>query len=410
MGTLKHYIVPLFMILIQPVLMHILANFPRDEGLRGFSFKMLFGNAFSWIVVIAWMIWCAFFLMIPFDRYKGPQTASGHHPEYSHNCAPLYFVTFVIYLGLHTLWPDLSTRIYVNFPYIVGTTNIMGFVLSGYFWWKGKHHPDVEQQPEDRPMLYEFYQGLELHPRMLNIDVKQWLLTRIAFMGWLLLIFSFTMASYFKEGFSSGILVNFLLQLYYLHNFFDWEPAYLTTPSVTDTRVGFQLIWGSLNWTTTLYTYSTYYFVNHPPETPYLHSLGILLLGVAIITIRYMIDNEKDLFKEANGNCIIWGKKATFIEVEYQTSTGIKKSRLLTSGFWAFARHMNYLFEILGALCWSVIGYPTESIHPFLYVIGLTVLLFLRIFKDEAKCSKKYGIYWNHYCKIVKYRMIPYVF
>ena len=41
------------------------------------------------------------------------------------------------------------------------------------------------------------------------------------------------------------------------------------------------------------------------------------------------------------------------IQVEYNTHDGKKKkSKLLTSGFWGLARHLNYVFELLLALSW----------------------------------------------------------
>ena len=72
------------------------------------------------------------------------------------------------------------------------------------------------------------------------------------------------------------------------------------------------------------------------------------------------------LTQETNGECIIWGRKAKFvqvellsksstylIQVEYKTHDGKKKkSKLLTSGFWGLARHLNYVFELLLALSW----------------------------------------------------------
>jgi len=411
MGFLKHYIAPLILIIGAPICVQLLANYPRDEGLDGFKTQMLFGNGFSWAIVTIWLMWCAFFLIVPFDRYKGQATNSGDSPEYSDNCAAVYFTSFASYLGMHSLWPNLSNNIYDNFPYIMGVANIYGFAFSLYLWCK--ENPETkEKQKEtpDTPGLYKFYAGQELHPRISDFDVKQWALTRVACMGWLLLAFTFTMASYFKSGFSAGILVNLLLQLVYLHNFFDYEPAFLTAFSIRDERAGFYPVWGCMNLVPALYTYSTYYFVNHPPDFTYLESVILLLVGIAIITIKYMIDNEKDKFKLANGNLNVWGKKATFIEAEYQTTDGLKKARLLTSGFWGISRHLNYVFELLSALTWSMVGLRSNSIQPFIYAIFLFFFLLHRTYKNEKKCSEKYGTHWQHYCKIVNYKFIPYVY
>ena len=81
---------------------------------------------------------------------------------------------------------------------------------------------------------------------------------------------------------------------------------------------------------------------------------------------------------------------------------------MLLSGFWGLARHMNYVFEIMLATCWSLPA-AHYGVVPFAYVIFLTILLVHRTFRDEEKCSAKYGDGWKQYCQIVPYRFIPYI-
>ncbi len=62
------------------------------------------------------------------------------------------------------------------------------------------------------------------------------------------------------------------------------------------------------------------------------------------------------------------GQTLTFQEVEYKDHTGkVKKSKLLLSGFWGLARHMNYVFEMMLATSWSLPG--TNLIKLFTAVI-----------------------------------------
>ena len=51
-----------------------------------------------------------------------------------------------------------------------------------------------------------------------------------------------------------------------------------------------------------------------------------------------------------------------------------------------------------------------EAPLPLLYFFFLVALLVHRIYRDEDKCAAKYGPGWEQYCKVVKYRMIPYVY
>ena len=99
-----------------------------------------------------------------------------------------------------------------------------------------------------------------------------------------------------------------------------------------------------------------------------------------------------------------------FQDVEYKSHEGkTKKSKLMLSGYWGIARHLNYLMEINVALSWALpaIGY---GIWPFSYFIFIVILLVHRTYRDEEKCRQKYGKGYEEYCKKVPYKIIPYVF
>ena len=119
---------------------------------------------------------------------------------------------------------------------------------------------------------------------------------------------------------------------------------------------------------------------SHSPPSP-----GILLFGFISIILNYATDRQKERFKARSDFDFDWvvlfhllphtgdkwrvhhlGKKGQvrsglaplrrsmyLIQVEYKTHDGKKKkSKLLTSGFWGLARHLNYVFELLLALSW----------------------------------------------------------
>jgi protein-S-isoprenylcysteine O-methyltransferase Ste14 len=84
----------------------------------------------------------------------------------------------------------------------------------------------------------------------------------------------------------------------------------------------------------------------------------------------------------------------------------------LVGGYWGMARKINYLGDILIGVAWSMtVGVPTTSnILGYIYPIYLTILLFTRASRDDARCREKYGKHWEEYCKKVKYMIIPYVY
>jgi len=89
-----------------------------------------------------------------------------------------------------------------------------------------------------------------------------------------------------------------------------------------------------------------------------------------------------------------------------QTKRGTK---LLLSGWWGIARHMNYTGDILMSWVWGLTC-GTGSYFPFAYTTYLTPLLLHREIRDDRDCARKYGQDWEEYKKHVPYRLIPYVY
>ena len=98
------------------------------------------------------------------------------------------------------------------------------------------------------------------------------------------------------------------------------------------------------------------------------------------------------------------------IRAEYQLANGeTRTSLLLVSGYWGLARHFHYVPELVLAFLWSV---PALFHHlmPYTYAIYLPCLLIHRTFRDDTKCRQKYAASWQHYCRRVPYKMVPYLF
>jgi 7-dehydrocholesterol reductase len=85
-----------------------------------------------------------------------------------------------------------------------------------------------------------------------------------------------------------------------------------------------------------------------------------------------------------------------------------KVSLLLASGWWGVARHFHYVPEVLASCCWTL---PAMFNHllPWTYSIFLTLLLLDRLFRDDTRCKAKYGRHWDEYCRVVPYRLIPFI-
>ena len=70
-----------------------------------------------------------------------------------------------------------------------------------------------------------------------------------------------------------------------------------------------------------------------------------------------------------------------------------------------------YSFELTAAWSWGFLANPSKNGPlPLFYAAFLTILLIHRAARDEEKCLKKYGKYYEQYMAAVKYKIVPYVY
>lgn len=403
--VLRYYVGPPLLMVSTTVGVQALALVGGD-GTQNWS---LLGSNYSWTVVLGLLVWALFSLWIPGKEFLGPTTQLGYTPRYKANGFQFFLFSLAVFLALLIFRPVTAVELAENMPQILASCNILAMLLCVYLLVMGKVSPQTNDVLESRPILYEFYRGMEVHPRLLGVDVKQLTNCRFGLLAWELLVVAFFVAGWIKHGFSLAHLSCATLQTIYLGKFYWWETGYFDTLDITLDRAGYYICWGCLVFVPAFYTYSSYYLVAHPPLVSNSAAILILILGIVFIALNYRVDWEKEYFRAHKGKCYIWGYQATFINATYESSSGIRQSKLLTSGFWGIARHLNYVFEILAAFSWCLPGLG-NGIWPFLYALFLTHLLVHRVFRDEEKCRVKYGAAWVKYCKVVPYRMIPGIF
>ncbi|OXA58166.1 7-dehydrocholesterol reductase [Folsomia candida] len=407
-----HLVPPVFLIVFTVATQYLSYN---GNPSRNFELWFVLGNSFGWKCIASLVAWALIWLWLPSKTFNGPTTSFGYTPVYQANGELYYFISVAALLVISFVQPSICVSIYENFGPILGGLNILALSLCAYLWIKAKLKSD-EKDPylldKKYPVLHEFYRGMELHPRILGVDVKQLTNCRIGMIMWQLLIIIFLIAGWQLHGFNGGHLVNVLLQTIYIYKFFRWETGYFNTLDITLDRAGYYLCWGCLVWIPSFYTFHSYFFVYHQPTLGSLANIMIFLLGLLSIYYNYNVDRQKELFRTSLDKSVkIWGKPAQYLKVVYKTADGKQReSKLLLSGWWGVARKINYTFELLAAFLWSVPGGFVFGIWPFLYFAFLLALLVHRIYRDESKCLDKYGRGWNDYCLKVKYRLIPYVF
>merc|ERR1712107_684212 len=142
-------------------------------------------------------------------------------------------------------------------------------------------------------MGYQFYAGIELHPRLFGVDIKQWTNCRVGMLGWALLVLNFSIASIQLNHWHLAPLTNSVLINLYLLKFFYWETGYFNTLDITLDRAGYYLCWGCLTYVQSLYTFTSYYMVSNPSKVSDSGAFAMFMFGILSLILNYTADYQK---------------------------------------------------------------------------------------------------------------------
>lgn len=386
-----------------------------DQGFFATLYKVwspiFFGSKKAWsILAIFAASQLLFMKILPGKTFVGPITPKGNRPIYKANGPFAYVLTLALFiLGAYPLQLFSPTIIYDNFGPILGALNIFSLFFCLFLWIKGIAFPSCTDAGSTGRPLFDYYWGTELYPRILNWDIKQFTNCRFGMMSWALVILSFAAKQQELYGLSDSMMVAVALQLIYITKFFFWETGYLGSLDIMHDRAGFYICWGCLVWVPGIYTSATCYLIHHPNHLGLPLALLIFTVGATAIMVNYFADRQRQRVRATNGQCLIWGRPPVVKVAKYQLENGTtNQSLLLLSGWWGITRHFHYIPELIGAFCWTLPALFSNFL-PWFYVIFLTILLVHRAFRDDERCARKYGIYWDEYCSSVPYKLIPFV-
>ncbi|XVF30053.1 hypothetical protein REPUB_Repub16aG0024200 [Reevesia pubescens] len=245
-------------------------------------------------------------------------------------------------------------------------------------------------------LIHDWYLGVQLNPHFLGIDLKFFCL-RAGMMGWILINLS-NLAKSFQIGtFSLSMILYQFFCLIHVMDFFYNEEQLTFFWDIMVERLGFMLVGGYLVWSAFITTIQGWWLVQNKVElsTPAAIATCIIYL-IGVLGYRGS-NNQKYQFKK-NPKAPIWGKPPRVIG-----------GKLLASGYWGIARHYNYLGDFLLSLSFSL-ACGISSPIPYIYPICLVVFFVSRERRDEARCAEKYKEIWAEYCKVVPWRIVPYLY
>lgn len=348
---------------------------------------------------------------MPGKQFKASITPTGNVPVYQANGMACYLTTLITLIGLAYAEVIRPAVVYDKFGEFISSMNVFAVLFCFLLYFKGHVAPTNSDSGSNGNLIIDYFWGMELNPRILGWDVKMFTNCRFGMMFWAVGIVCFAHKNIeLNDGeIQYGMAVNVLLQLIYISKFFHWEMGYMCSMDIQHDRAGFYICWGCLVWVPSVYTSHSYYLAGNAPAISEAIALAIFVFGCLMVYINWESDNQRYIFRQTNGNCKIWGRTPRKIVAEYTTASGeLKKSLLLVDGWWKVSRHFHYMPEILGSLCWGLPALNTALVGPYFYTTFLTILLVDRAYRDDDRCRKKYGIYWEKYCSEVPYMILPF--
>jgi delta14-sterol reductase len=258
--------------------------------------------------------------------------------------------------------------------------------------------------------LLKFFLGSEWNPRILFqlVDIKMFLYL----VGAVLLQLNILAGSLQNNvatlrpnaiGVYVGMFTFFIVE--YLYN----EQVHLYTYDLFAEKTGFKLIWGCLVFYPFFYCVGMYGIVEAGASADISSTNSIII--ILVFLSGWM------LTRGANSQKFYWKVNPTYKKVLFglvqQVALPSSDNRILISGFWKLARHVNYFGEIIQSIaitipCLLVSNSNFYKGIALLYPVYYIVLFTTRQIDDDEVCRNKYGkLVWDEYCKIVPFRIVP---
>ncbi|KAI4236124.1 MAG: hypothetical protein L6R40_006249 [Gallowayella cf. fulva] len=386
---------------------------------------------------------------------QGTQLRSGARLEYKFNAfSSAMTVLAGAAIGTYLHGPDFAlwTFIWDNYTQLLTVNLGIAYALASFVYYRSftvkagnKHKRELAAGGHTGNLIYDWFIGRELNPRITipiigTIDIKAFCELRPGMLGWVLLDLTFVAHQYKLYGFvSDSMILITLFQSVYVFDALWMEPSILSQMDITTDGFGFMLAFGDLVWLPFIYSLQARYLAIYPVQLGIPGVAGVFAVQGLGYWIFRAANNEKNRFRTNP-------KDPRIEHLQYtETQSG---GTLLTSGWWGFSRHPNYLGDFIMAWSYSlptgIAGYIVKHGSPvvmshgdlvdgegaisgglvkqqvlqgeargwgmlitYFYVLYFGILLVHRELRDEEACKRKYGKDWEKYQEKVRWRILP---
>ncbi|OCF55613.1 delta24(24(1))-sterol reductase [Kwoniella mangroviensis CBS 10435] len=375
----------------------------------------------------AWVTYCGltaiqliFAQFMPGLTQNGLPVPSLGYKALPYHCNALYswYATLLLAYGLHKTGVYRLPWIIENYGPIMTVALIVSFSVSILIDVCGRlFHYGGKPMRLSGNVIYDHFMGITLNPRLGRIDLKMFAEVRVPWVLLFLISLSGVVKQYEEFGRVSYNMWHMLLATgLYINACAKGEHMIPQTWDMFHEKFGWMLIFWNMAGVPFTYCYPVIYMARAPPSTYEFPLWGNIAMFVTLVTFYYIFDcsmAQKSNFKmhqqgEHNPRKafpVLYGsdlKNPTYI----QTKHG---NKLLTGGLWRYARKINYTADWIQACTWGLTAGFNTPITMFYPIFFLAVLTH-RCGRDFAKCSVKYGEDWDEYCKVVRWKFIPYIY
>ena len=351
------------------------------------------------LVTTALVGYCGFFFallfavsILPGKRVLGFAQPDGQRKTYKLNGLALFVLTHMLVIA-GTLVFDLSLAPLVGdyFWPLVIAANVFSLAWSALLYLRGRQRG---APLSGKGFVHDFCMGIELNPTWRGVDLKVFAY-QPSLIGLGILVAAFGYAQYEQLGHLTAQMA--LYQAFwwlYLATHFRDEPGVLSMYDIIAEKFGLMLVWGDLVLVPFFYCIAGWYLVD---QTQSISSPALIALA-ALFSLGLWIfrgaNKQKHTFK-IDRSAKIWGQ-----------TPRVLGDRLLISGWWGLGRKINYTGELTVYFAIAATA-GLSHLGPFLVPLWLLSLLVHRAWRDEQRCSAKYGALWQEYCRAVPVRMLP---
>jgi delta24(24(1))-sterol reductase len=355
-----------------------------------------------------------FAFIMPGVRVEGLPVPSENERRYVYRCngAASWYATLVLVVVLHVtgLVPLTALADHLGPVLTVAVLFADGVAIYAFVATLAARR----QTRMSGHVVYDFFMGAILNPRLGSVDLKLFCEARISWM----LLFLLTLSAAAKHWQRYGTLTAPMVFMVIAHGLYTnaclkGEECIPTTWDIFHEKWGWMLIFWNLVGVPYVYCFNSYYLLE---QGPVVHSAAYMIVLFALLLGAYYVwdtsQSQRNRFRmQLRGTFV---QRRTFPQLPWGTLrnprylTTANGGTLLVDGWWRYARKIHYSADIVMAWTWALACGFTGAL-PFLYPLFFFVMIMHRAQRDERRCRAKYGSDWDRYLEMVPKRFVPFV-